>query len=208
MSWWSDDPEDETISLFAGLLVNPDVPLSLMDFIEMGKRITTPGVKQWHNGDPHSPSLGHWDLTDPDSKSWSDCTYARMITGESWKGTCRWSVGIPSHSTLTTVLLNSWDEKKRVSRWDCQNEFNKSSQWSTKEFRGGRNSRHKTKRFRGTVIMITTVFTDGFYDHHGISVSSYVSTPLTTRSPSVEVDPPTITQEDHHRRTKMFIMKW
>jgi hypothetical protein len=28
MSWCSDAPEDETISLYAGLLVNPDVPLS------------------------------------------------------------------------------------------------------------------------------------------------------------------------------------
>jgi hypothetical protein len=26
MSWCSDDPEDEAISLFAGLLANPDVP--------------------------------------------------------------------------------------------------------------------------------------------------------------------------------------
>jgi hypothetical protein len=29
MSWCSDAPEDEAISLFAGLLANPDVPLSL-----------------------------------------------------------------------------------------------------------------------------------------------------------------------------------
>jgi len=29
MSWCTDAPEDEAISLFAGLLVNPDVPLSL-----------------------------------------------------------------------------------------------------------------------------------------------------------------------------------
>ena len=29
MSWCSDAPEDEVISLFAGLLANPDVPLSL-----------------------------------------------------------------------------------------------------------------------------------------------------------------------------------
>jgi hypothetical protein len=29
MSWCSDAPEDEAISLFAGLLPNPDVPLSL-----------------------------------------------------------------------------------------------------------------------------------------------------------------------------------
>ena len=28
MSWCSDAPEDEAISLFAGLLANPDVPLS------------------------------------------------------------------------------------------------------------------------------------------------------------------------------------
>ncbi len=28
MSWCSDAPEDEVISLFAGLLANPDVPLS------------------------------------------------------------------------------------------------------------------------------------------------------------------------------------
>jgi hypothetical protein len=29
MSWYSDAPEDEAISLFAELLANPDVPLSL-----------------------------------------------------------------------------------------------------------------------------------------------------------------------------------
>ena len=29
MSWCSDAPEDEVISLFPGLLANPDVPLSL-----------------------------------------------------------------------------------------------------------------------------------------------------------------------------------
>jgi hypothetical protein len=29
MSWCSDAPEDEAISLFAGLLANPDVRLSL-----------------------------------------------------------------------------------------------------------------------------------------------------------------------------------
>jgi hypothetical protein len=29
MSWCSDASEDEAISLFAGLLANPDVPLSL-----------------------------------------------------------------------------------------------------------------------------------------------------------------------------------
>ncbi len=29
MSWCSDAPEDEAISLFAGLLANPDVPLRL-----------------------------------------------------------------------------------------------------------------------------------------------------------------------------------
>jgi hypothetical protein len=28
MSWCTDAPEDEAISLFAGLLANPDVPLS------------------------------------------------------------------------------------------------------------------------------------------------------------------------------------
>jgi hypothetical protein len=28
MSWCTDAPEDEVISLFAGLLANPDVPLS------------------------------------------------------------------------------------------------------------------------------------------------------------------------------------
>jgi hypothetical protein len=28
MSWYTDAPEDEAISLFAGLLANPDVPLS------------------------------------------------------------------------------------------------------------------------------------------------------------------------------------
>jgi hypothetical protein len=28
MPWCSDAPEDEAISLFAGLLANPDVPLS------------------------------------------------------------------------------------------------------------------------------------------------------------------------------------
>jgi hypothetical protein len=28
MSWCTDTPEDEAISLFAGLLANPDVPLS------------------------------------------------------------------------------------------------------------------------------------------------------------------------------------
>jgi hypothetical protein len=31
MSWCSDAPEDEAISLFAGLLANPDVPLSLCE---------------------------------------------------------------------------------------------------------------------------------------------------------------------------------
>ena len=30
MSWCSDAPENEAISLFAGLLANPDVPLSLL----------------------------------------------------------------------------------------------------------------------------------------------------------------------------------
>ncbi len=30
MSWCSDDPEDEVICLFAGLLPNPDVTLSLI----------------------------------------------------------------------------------------------------------------------------------------------------------------------------------
>jgi hypothetical protein len=29
MSWCSDAPEDQAICLFAGLLANPDVPLSL-----------------------------------------------------------------------------------------------------------------------------------------------------------------------------------
>jgi hypothetical protein len=33
MSWYSDAPEDEVISLFEGLLANPDVPLSLEDFL-------------------------------------------------------------------------------------------------------------------------------------------------------------------------------
>ena len=32
MSWCSDAPEDEVISLFAGLLANPDVPLSPQAF--------------------------------------------------------------------------------------------------------------------------------------------------------------------------------
>jgi hypothetical protein len=32
MSWCSDAPEDEAISLFAGLLANPDVSLSLSVF--------------------------------------------------------------------------------------------------------------------------------------------------------------------------------
>ncbi len=31
MSWCSDAPEDEAISLFAGLLANPDVPLTHPD---------------------------------------------------------------------------------------------------------------------------------------------------------------------------------
>jgi hypothetical protein len=33
MSWCSDAPEDEAISLFAGLLANPDMTLSLTEFI-------------------------------------------------------------------------------------------------------------------------------------------------------------------------------
>ena len=33
MSWCSDAPEDEVISLFAGLLANPEVPLSLQEFV-------------------------------------------------------------------------------------------------------------------------------------------------------------------------------
>ena len=33
MSWCSDAPEDEAISLFAGLLANPDVRLSLMSYL-------------------------------------------------------------------------------------------------------------------------------------------------------------------------------
>jgi hypothetical protein len=38
MSWCSDVPEDETISLFAALLANHDVPLSLVK----GARSTHP----------------------------------------------------------------------------------------------------------------------------------------------------------------------
>jgi hypothetical protein len=34
MSWCSDAPEDEAISLFAGLLANPDMTLSLWDFLK------------------------------------------------------------------------------------------------------------------------------------------------------------------------------
>ncbi len=33
MSWCSDAPEDEAMSLFAGLFANPDVPLSLKEKI-------------------------------------------------------------------------------------------------------------------------------------------------------------------------------
>ena len=33
MSWCTDAPEDEAISLFAGLLANPDVPLSLYSLV-------------------------------------------------------------------------------------------------------------------------------------------------------------------------------
>ena len=33
MSWCSDAPEDEVISLYAGLLTNPDVPLSLHVYV-------------------------------------------------------------------------------------------------------------------------------------------------------------------------------
>jgi hypothetical protein len=33
MSWCTDGLEDETISLFAGLLANPDVPLSLEEVV-------------------------------------------------------------------------------------------------------------------------------------------------------------------------------
>ena len=38
MSWCSDAPEDEAISLFAGLLANPDVRLSLRE-----KKVFFPG---------------------------------------------------------------------------------------------------------------------------------------------------------------------
>jgi hypothetical protein len=34
MSWCSDAPEDETISLFAGFLANPDMTLSLLTHTE------------------------------------------------------------------------------------------------------------------------------------------------------------------------------
>ncbi len=43
MSWCTDAPEDETISLFAGFLANPDVPLT--QGICVGTRL--------HNQDTH-----------------------------------------------------------------------------------------------------------------------------------------------------------
>jgi hypothetical protein len=46
MSWCTDAPEDEAISLFAGLLTNPDVPLSLLlrDTILGAESSTSPCV--------------------------------------------------------------------------------------------------------------------------------------------------------------------
>jgi hypothetical protein len=41
MSWCSDAPEDEAISLFAGLLANPDVPLSrLLSCVPLPTRLS------------------------------------------------------------------------------------------------------------------------------------------------------------------------
>ena len=40
MSWYSDAPEDEAISLLAGLLANPDMTLSLRENSLYG-RVTT-----------------------------------------------------------------------------------------------------------------------------------------------------------------------
>ena len=39
MSWCSDAPEDEAISLFAGLLANPDVRLSLVTLLVYNNRL-------------------------------------------------------------------------------------------------------------------------------------------------------------------------
>ncbi len=45
MSWCSDAPEDEAISLFAGLLANPDVRLSLQTHRETDRFFTSSGVQ-------------------------------------------------------------------------------------------------------------------------------------------------------------------
>ena len=42
MSWCSDAPEDEAISLFAGLLDNPDVRLSLRESLDDALRHLLP----------------------------------------------------------------------------------------------------------------------------------------------------------------------
>jgi hypothetical protein len=39
MSWCSDPSEDDVISLFAGCLPNPDVPLSQWVFVGLGDRV-------------------------------------------------------------------------------------------------------------------------------------------------------------------------
>ena len=59
MSWCSDSPEDQAICLFAGLLANPDVPLSLYMFDNQFRIIYTyshVGIHEYMNSYKHLQS--------------------------------------------------------------------------------------------------------------------------------------------------------
>jgi hypothetical protein len=60
MSWCSDAPEDETISLFTGLLANPDMTLSLVEIpidSGMGLSITIDKLRVFVNKTLSTQSL-------------------------------------------------------------------------------------------------------------------------------------------------------
>ncbi len=55
MSWCSGAPEDEAISLFAGLLANPDVSLSLHRFSQRNRR--PPPRSRMYTGESVLPTV-------------------------------------------------------------------------------------------------------------------------------------------------------